>query len=63
MIKNHMIKFLVDEDQFQCIKLNSLAHGHKTISSFLRDISLNKDSPIERMIREIHKEVVHHGRD
>ncbi|MBS3108982.1 hypothetical protein J4227_00445 [Candidatus Woesearchaeota archaeon] len=62
MVKNYLIKFLVDEIQFERIKLNASAKGHKTISSYLRDVTMNKDRKIETMIVEIHNEVVKNGR-
>jgi len=62
MIKNHLIKFLVDEEQFSRIRNNASAKGHKTISSYLRDLALSRDLRFEMMISEIHREVVQNGR-
>jgi len=62
MVKNHIIKFLVNEDQFSRIRCNASARGHKTISSYLRDLALSRDLRFEMMISEIHREVVQNGR-
>lgn len=59
MPKNHLVKFLVDEQQFSRIRNNAAVKGHKTVSSYLRDIALNKDIRMEEILIEIHKEVVH----
>jgi hypothetical protein len=62
MVSNRIVKFLVNEDQFNRIKNNASAKGHKTISSYLRDLTLNRDIKFETMLIEIHKGVVENGR-
>ena len=61
MASNHVIKFIVNEEQFNRIKNNASAKGHKTISAYLRDISLNRDTKFEEMLIEIYKKVVNYG--
>ena len=60
MASNHVVKFLVNKDQLNRIKSNASTKGHKTISAYLRDLSLNRDTKFEEMLIEIHKEVVRH---
>ncbi len=57
MVSNHMVKFLVDEEQFRRIKANASAKGHQTISSYLRDLALNRDLRFENRILEMHAAV------
>ena len=62
MIKTHMIKILVDEEQYLSIKRNAQDRGHSSVSSFLRDLALNRYNLTEKLISEIHTEVVMNGR-
>ena len=62
MAKNHVIKFLVTEDQFNRVKTNASIKGHKTLSAYLRDLALNRDFLHEKMLVEIYREVVTNGR-
>jgi hypothetical protein len=62
MPKNNLIKFLVDVEQYDRIKRNSSAKGFKTISSYLRDLALNKDRRFEELLVDIHREVINNGR-
>ncbi len=58
MEKTHIIRVRTTEDQFQRIKNNAQAKGYKTISAYIRQISLEHDLVIDKMINEIYKEVV-----
>lgn len=62
MVKNHLVKFLVDNSQLERIRINAVAKGHKTVSSYLRDLALNKDNRFEALLVEIHNEVVKNGK-
>ena len=44
MVKNNVIKFLVDQEQLVKIKQNASDNGFKTVSDYLRELSLNRDN-------------------
>jgi hypothetical protein len=52
----------VTKEQLQRIKTNASAKGHKTLSSYLRDVALDRDVFLERMLFEIHNKVVKNQR-
>ncbi|MBD3249471.1 hypothetical protein GF336_05480 [Candidatus Woesearchaeota archaeon] len=62
MTKNHNVKFLVSKEQFQRIKQNARARGHKTVSEYLRKLSLEKDMErelwIDKILLDIHNKVM-----
>jgi hypothetical protein len=58
MTKNHIVKFLLGKEQLRRLKANASAKGHKTLSAYLREIALNRDIFIEKMLVEILNEVV-----
>ncbi len=58
MVKNHVVKFLVNHDQLSRLKSNASVKGHKTLSSYLRNIALERDLTFEKMLMEIHREIV-----
>lgn len=62
MVKTRVIKFLIDEDQYERIKVNASLRGHKTISAYLRDLALRHDLRFEAMLTEIHREVVRNAK-
>ncbi len=55
---NHMVKFLVTEEQFDRIKENAEAKGFKTISDYLRNLALDSDLRFIKMLVEIHDKVM-----
>ena len=58
MVSNHIVKFLVTKDQLERIRTNASAKGHKTLSSYLRDVALNRGVFIEKLLLEIHNKVM-----
>jgi len=62
MPSNHVVKFLVDKEQFSRLKNNASLKGHKTLSAYMRELSLNRDLVFEKMLLDIHREVVKNGR-
>ena len=62
MTKTYTVKFLVNEEQLNRLKHNASAKGYKTLSSYLRDLALNKDIVFEKMLIEIHNEVMKNER-
>jgi len=62
MPSNRVVKFLVNEEQFNRLKSNASLKGHKTLSAYMRELSLNKDFVFEKMLLDIHREVVKNGR-
>jgi thermostable 8-oxoguanine DNA glycosylase len=62
MVSNHIVKFLVDREQLARLKANASAKGYKTLSAYLRNLALDRDIAFEKMIIEIHREVVENGR-
>lgn len=62
MVSNNCVKFLVDEEQLVRLKQNATLKGHKTLSSYLREVALNKDDRFVQMIWEIHNQVVKNGK-
>ena len=61
MRSTRVIKFLVNEDQMKKIKSNASLKGHKTVSSYLREIALEKDIKVENMIHRIYHMVMEDG--
>lgn len=53
MVSNTIVKFLVDRDQFERIKINASLKGFKTLSSYLREISLNPEDKILNKLQAI----------
>lgn len=43
MPSNHMIRFRVNKEQFERIKLDALNNGYLTPSAYLRDLALNRN--------------------
>ena len=62
MTKNQVVKFLVDKHQLERLKTNASIKGHKTLSAYIREVALNRNYALEKMIIEIHNEVVNNGR-
>jgi predicted DCC family thiol-disulfide oxidoreductase YuxK len=62
MVCNHLVKFLVTKDQLHKLKTNASLKGHKTLSSYMRDVGLNRDLFLEKMLVEIHNQVVKNER-
>ena len=62
MVSNHVVKFLVNREQFERLRNNASARGFNTISAYLREISLKDSLMIETMILEMHREVCKNGR-
>jgi len=62
MINNHMLRIRVSREQLDKLKSIALNKGYKTLSSYIRDVSLNRDLFLEKKILEIHNEVVKNGR-
>jgi len=62
MASNRIVRFIVSEDQFNKLKINASLKGHKTISEYLRNLAFNKELAFEKMIIEMHREVMQNGR-
>jgi len=62
MVSNHAVKFLVNKEQLEQLKNNASARGYKTVSAYLREISLKNEFRFEQMMIEIHREVCKNGR-
>ena len=55
MRKTRQILFRVTASQYERIKNNAQAKGHKTMASYLRDTALNKSLIFEERFMEIYK--------
>jgi len=62
MASNHMLRIRVNKEQLDRLKSIALNKGYKTLSSYIRDVSLNRNLVFEKMLMEIHSEVVKNGR-
>ena len=61
MVMNHIIKFAVTRNQEE--KIKEMAEDNNTsVSNFIRQKILNSNYLLEKMIIEIHKEVVDNGK-
>jgi hypothetical protein len=58
MAKTRMILFRVTQSQYERILNNAQAKGHKTLASYLRDTSLNKDMVFEKRFDEMYRAIV-----
>ena len=58
MAHNKIIKFLVDDEQYRKIKNKASLKGHKTISSYLRELSLEKDLQYENMFLKMYNKIM-----
>jgi len=58
MVSNHVVKFLVNKDQFERLRNNASQKGFKTISAYIREVSIDRDFRVEQMISEIHRKVL-----
>ncbi len=54
MAKIRFILFRVTQTQYERIKNNAHAKGHKTLSGYLRDLALNKDLLFEQRFNEMY---------
>jgi len=62
MIKTHIIKFRVSDDQCQRIKNAADRRGYKTLSAYLRKLALDHENSREQwldgILLDIHRRVV-----
>ena len=58
MAKTKMVLFRVTASQYERICNNAQAKGHKTLASYLREISLSKDMVFERQFKEMYDVIV-----
>ena len=53
MPSNNIIKFLVNKEQLARIKYDASEQGHKTISSYLRELSLNQETALNKVLLKL----------
>lgn len=58
MPKNGIILVRVTREQYERVKNNAHAKGHKTISSYIRSVALEHDLIYERKFNEMYVKVV-----
>ena len=58
MSKNKLIKFYVSSEQAEIIRKTASQEGYKTISEFLRDLSLNKNNLFRERFFEMYNKVM-----
>ena len=58
MPKNKLIKFYVSSEQAEVIKRAAMQEGYKTVSEFLRDLSLNKNNLFKERFFEMYNKVM-----
>ncbi len=58
MKKNHVIKFVVTQDQKQQICINAQTSGYATISGFLRDLALNLDAGFMHKFNKLYEKMM-----
>ncbi len=56
----------MDKEQLKKIRENAKQKGHKTVSSYLRELALSKDMKheiwVSRMLMDIHRKVMQNDR-
>jgi hypothetical protein len=58
MSSNHVIRFRVNKEQLEKIKLEAVNNGYLTTSAYIRDIALNRNTVcLEFKISELSKEI------
>ena len=58
MVSNHVVKFLVNKEQFEQLKRYASEKGFRTVSEYMRDVAFNRYFRIEKKIDEIHRRVL-----
>ena len=58
MERRRIIQFRVTQTQYERILLKKENAGYQNLSQFVRDFLLKDDLATEKLIREIHKEIV-----
>jgi len=58
MSSNHIIRFRVNKEQLEKIKLEAMNNGYLNTSAYIRDLALNKNAIcLEFKIGELSKEI------
>ena len=58
MPKNKLIKFYVSSEQAEMIRKTAMQEGYKTVSEFLRDLSLNKNNLFKERFFEMYNKIM-----
>jgi hypothetical protein len=62
MANTRIVIFRVTKSQHERIRNNAQAKGHKTMASYLRDTTLNKDMVFEQRFNEMYDIIVRQKR-
>ena len=58
MVNAKIIKFRVNSEQYETLKKNASSKGFVSLSSYLRDLAFNQKFVLEKMLFEVHNEIV-----
>lgn len=61
MAKNNRLIVRLTKTQYERVKANAIARGHKTISSYIRSLALGHDAIYEHKLEEIYQKIIING--
>lgn len=62
-MKSKVVRFRVNTEQFEMLDKNASLKGYINLTPYLRDLIFKKSFTFEKMISEIHQEVVNGRRN